>query len=78
MPKKTAGYTQIKAHAKLRRKQFEADDRQAKYDSLTIAEKISLAVSRGGSKRELARLDKQLEKDALKPAKPAKAPKTKK
>ena len=56
MPKKANGYTQNKAHAKKLRKQHEADDRQAKYDSLSRAEKIALVTNRGGSKRELARL----------------------
>ena len=55
MPKK-ASYTQVKAHAKKLRKQHEADDRQAKYDALSRAEKIALVTNRGGSKRELARL----------------------
>lgn len=53
---KKNGYSQNKNHAKKVRKQREADIRQADYDTLTIAEKISLAVKRGGSKRELARL----------------------
>jgi ABC-type uncharacterized transport system ATPase component len=80
MPKKTMGYTQTKNQAKKRLKQYQADDRQANYDSLTIAEKISLAVSRGGSKRELARLDKQNESTTttttLPTVKPTKVPKT--
>ena len=43
-------------HAKKLRKQREADIRQAKYDSLSHADKIALVTNRGGSKRELARL----------------------
>ena len=56
MSYKEGGYTQIKAHAKKLRKQREADIRQAKYDSLSHADKIALVTNRGGSKRELARL----------------------
>jgi hypothetical protein len=56
MSKKEGGYTQIKTHAKQLRKQREADIRQAKYDALSLADKIALVTSRGGSKRELARL----------------------
>jgi len=79
MPKKVNGYTQAKAHAKKRRKQYEADDRQAKYNALTIAEKFSTLIE-GGSKRQRAKLEKQLEKEAAKSAvkptvKPTKAPK---
>ena len=55
MPKKTS-YSHRKADARKRQKQDEADDRQAKYDSLSRAEKIALVTNRGGSKRELARL----------------------
>ena len=56
MPKKANGYTQNKAHAKKLRKQHEADDRQAKYDSLSRAEKIALVTNRGGSAKELTRV----------------------
>ena len=55
MPKKTS-YSHRKADARKRQKQDEADDRQAKYVSLSRAEKIALVTNRGGSKRELARL----------------------
>jgi len=53
---KEKGYTHAKADARKFKRQHEADVRQAKYDSLTLAEKIKLVQSRGGSKRELARL----------------------
>jgi hypothetical protein len=56
MSYKEGGYTQIKAHTKQLRKRREAEARQAKYDTLTHAEKIALVTNRGGSKRELARL----------------------
>ena len=56
MATKTNGYSHVKAGARKAKKQNDADKRQAKYDSLTIAEKIALAVSRGGSKKELAKL----------------------
>ena len=56
MPKKTAGYTQLKAHAKQDRKRREAYARQDKYDALTLTEQIALVKSRGGSVFELARL----------------------
>ena len=58
MPKKTEGYTQLKAHARQDRKRRDAYARQDKYDSLTVAEKIALVLKRGGSKKELERLTK--------------------
>ena len=76
MPKREV-YTQNKNHAKQLRKQREADNRQAKYDSLTIAEKLATLID-GGSKKQRAKLEKLMEKEALKPVKPAKAPKAKK
>ena len=57
MPKKTEGYTQLKAHAKQDRKRREAYARQDKYESLTLTEQIALVKSRGGSVFELARLN---------------------
>ena len=72
MPKKSEGYTQLKNHAKQDRKRREAYARQDNYDSLTVTEKIALAVKRGGSVRELARLRKTYVKtvDIAPPAKP--------
>ena len=55
MPKKTS-YSHRKADARKRQKQDEADDRQAKYDSLSRAEKIALVTNRGGSAKELTRV----------------------
>lgn len=72
--KRTNGYTQIKAHAKKRKKQREADDRQAKYDSLTIAEKFNTLIE-NGSKKQRKKLEALLEKETAKPVKPTKAPK---
>jgi hypothetical protein len=56
MSRKEKGYSHKKADAKRARKRDEAEDRQAKYDALSRAEKIALVTNRGGSKRELARL----------------------
>jgi hypothetical protein len=79
MPKKTS-YSTYHLHAKNDRKRKEAKERQANYDSLTIVEKITLATQRGGSKRELARLEKkqQVTTPTLPTVEPAKAPKAKK
>ena len=49
-------YSHKKADARKEKKRNEAIDRQAKYDALTITERIDLAKRNGGSKRELARL----------------------
>jgi hypothetical protein len=62
---KRNGYTQVKANAKRNRKRNEADDRQAAYDNLTIAEKFSTLVT-GGSAKQRNKLTKQLEKAAAK------------
>lgn len=71
MPKKTNGYTQIKANAKRNRKQNEAFGRQEDYDSMTVQGKIALVTARGGSKRELDRLMKQKDTPvAVKPTAP--------
>jgi hypothetical protein len=75
MPIKNNGYTQVKAHASQDKKRKEADLRQGKYDALTVTEKIALATSRGGSKRELARLrGEYVRKAELPPAPVAVAP----
>jgi hypothetical protein len=68
MPIKQAGYSQDKAHARKERKRKEADLRQGKYDALTLTEKIFLATSRGGSKREIERLQNPKAKPATPPA----------
>ena len=71
---KRESYSQDKNHAKQARKRREAEARQAKYDSLTIAEKFTTLIE-GGSKKQRNKLEKLMEKDAAKPVKPAKAPK---
>jgi hypothetical protein len=65
MPIKTNGYSHRKADQRQRQKNMEADDRQLKYDSLTIAEKFSTLIT-GGSNRQRAKLNKQLEAAAKK------------
>jgi hypothetical protein len=62
---KRNGYTQVKANAKRNRKRDEAEVRQSKYDSLTIAEKFSTLIE-GGSKKQRAKLTKQLANSAAK------------
>ena len=54
-PIKKNGYSSFKLHAKRDRKRFEADDRQAAYDALSIAEKLKHA-----GKKETAKLQKRL------------------
>ena len=77
MPKREV-YTQNKNHAKQLRKQREADNRQAKYDSLTIAEKLATLIP-NGSNRQRTRLQKQLESQTtVKPTTPKNAVKKKK
>jgi hypothetical protein len=49
-------YSQAKSNAKRLLKQKQAEIRQAKYNALTLSEKVALVEKRGGSKRELARL----------------------
>ncbi len=53
---KTNGYNSNKLHAKRDRKSFEADGRNLLHIALPLSEKIAKVQSRGGSKRELARL----------------------
>lgn len=67
MPKKTNGYTQVKAHAKQDRKRREAYARQDKYDALPLAEKLKTM----GAKHK-ARYEKQ--QAALAKRNPAPAP----
>jgi hypothetical protein len=54
-PGKTNGYSSNKLWQKRRQRQFEADDRQAKYDALSLDEKIKSCVP-GGSNRQRAKL----------------------
>jgi len=54
---KENGYSHAKADARIAARRTAAEARQTKYDGLTTAEKINLALSRrGASTRELARL----------------------
>lgn len=53
---KTEGYSHAKADARKALRGAQAIFRQTKYDSLSVASKIAVVRSRGGSKRELARL----------------------
>jgi len=61
---KRESYSQDKNHAKQARKRREAEARQAKYDSLTIAEKFTTLIE-GGSSRQRNRLQKQLESQTI-------------
>lgn len=58
MPKKNNGYSFAKQQARRDKRRQEAEARQAAYDKLTIAEKVTLAIQRGGSQKELAKLEK--------------------
>ena len=63
---KTNGYHSEKLWAKRDQKRREPLDRQAEHDSLTVQEKIAKAQSRrGASKKEIARLQKQLEQQPV-------------
>jgi len=65
--KREKGYSQAKTKAKQARKRKEAEARQAKYDSLTIAEKFATLIE-GGSKKQRAKLEKLKEKSEKKKA----------
>ena len=55
--RKVNGYSTVVLKAKRKAKRMEAEQRQDKYDNLTIAEKLILLTTRPGeSKREKARL----------------------
>ncbi len=65
---KQNGYSNKTLRAKLEKRQAQADERNSRHDSLSITEKIKKVKSRrGGSKRELARLEKRLT-ESKKPA----------
>lgn len=55
-------YSHVKADARKAKKQLEADQRQAKHDSLTLREKIAKATARGGSASEIKRLTERAAK----------------
>jgi len=65
--KREKGYSQVKNKAKQARKRKEAEARQAKYDSLTIAEKFATLIE-GGSKKQRTKLEKLKEKSEKKKA----------
>lgn len=68
---KQNGYSNAHLHAKRNRKRTEAEGRQRDYDKLTLKEKLERAKSRGGSVREIARLEAKLKPKAKAPtAKP--------
>ena len=58
-------YSHAKADARRDKRRQEAEARQRHYDGLSLKDKIALVTKRGGSKRELARLQA---KSAPKPA----------
>jgi len=51
-------YSHAKADARKRRKQDEAAERQLKYESLTLKERLKTCLP-GGSKKQRAKLQKQ-------------------
>ena len=51
-------YSSVKLHAKRDRKRQEAQARQREYSALSIKDRIARVTDRGGSVRELARLQK--------------------
>jgi hypothetical protein len=58
--KKTNGYSSNVLKQKRQRRQYDADDRLAAWDSLSTQEKLnSLSGRRGESKRQVARLKAQ-------------------
>jgi hypothetical protein len=72
---KTNGYHSEKLWAKREQKRRDGLDRQAEHDSLTVQEKITKAqLRRGESKKELARLQKQLEQMPSAKVEPKKLP----
>lgn len=61
-------YSHAKADARRDKRRQAAEARQRTYSKLTLKEKLALVKARGGSKRELARLEKiQAAKPAPKP-----------
>jgi hypothetical protein len=56
MARKDKGYSHRKADARQALKREQAEERQAKYDGLSQADKIALVTNRGGSAKELARV----------------------
>ena len=66
---KKENYNHEKADARVEKRRKEADARQAKYDTLTLEQKLVNAIG----KKERAKLEKQIAKrDEKKPATPPK------
>lgn len=62
--RKQNGYSSVVLKAKRAAKRAEAEERQARYDQLSLKDKIKRAESRDGeSKREITRLKAKLEKE---------------
>lgn len=59
-------YSHAKADARKDKRREEADIRQAKYDALSLKEKIASCIP-GGSKRQLAKLEAKLAKQSKTP-----------
>ena len=57
---KVNGYSNFHLHAKQNAKRLEAENRNAKYAALTLKEKFATLIP-GGSKRQVARLNKLME-----------------
>ncbi len=55
-------YSFVKQQARRDKRRQAAEARQREYDKLTLKQKIERAQERGGSKRELARLQKSVKK----------------
>lgn len=55
---KTNGYSTVKLKARRHRRVLEAEARQVIYDGLTLKQRLELVKARGGSARELARIEK--------------------
>lgn len=77
--KKTNGYSNATLHAKRNQRRKDADMRQALYEAKTLKEKFDSLVP-GGSKRQRARLEKQLAEAAARgiPTQPAQVTEPKK
>lgn len=62
--RKTNGYSSSVLKAVRNAKRAEAEERQSRYDALSLKDRIKLAESRDGeSKREITRLKAKLEKE---------------
>jgi len=61
MSVKENGYSSAKLHAKRDKKRQESEARQRAYNQLSLTQRLQLAVSRGGSKKELDKLNKKIE-----------------